>query len=297
VVVPLNGEPPELVTAAPDGVPLALYRARPADPRPAPPLLLVHGTFSNRTFFLGANERGMGRWLAQRGYDVWVAELRGHGRSGSEGRANRWHFEDWILRDAPALVRAVLEATGSDRLIWIGHSAGGVIGFALGGLGHALSGALGAIVALSAAAPTGLGILQYPMAAAGLVVTRLMGRFPARLLGIGPEDEHPGIFAQWMKWNLRGRWHGSDGTDYYANARRIAVPVLGIAGGGDWLIAPPELCRDLLGATSSGDRTFMVAGRAQGFSEDFNHHRVVASSAARAEVWPLIADWIEARFA
>lgn len=292
----MSSEAPETIVRASDGVELALYRARGAELRAAPPLLLIHGTFSNRTFYLGTNERGMGRWLAARGWDVWVAELRGHGRSGHQGQGKRWHFEDWILRDAPALIAGVLGASGSDRLVWVGHSAGGVIGFAFGGLNHALSPALAGIVAISAPAPTGLGLLQYPMAAAGLTVTRLLGRFPARLLRIGPEDEHPEIFAQWMRWNLRGRWLGDDGTDYYANARRITAPVLAVAGGGDWLIAPPDLCEDLLNATSSTDPTFVVAGRATGFNEDYNHHRVVASSAARGDIWPLISDWIEARY-
>ncbi len=296
VLLAVNGEAPVLIVQAADAVSLALYRATTGLARRRPPLVLVHGTFSNRTFFLGARERGLGRSLAARGWDAWVPELRGHGRSGAEGRRRRWHFEDWIRLDAPAIVRAVLDATGQDRLVWVGHSAGGVIGFALAGLEHALSGAVAGIVAAGSPAPTGLGLLQYPMAAAGLSLTRVLGRFPARALGIGPEDEHPGIFGQWMWWNLRGRWHSDDGTDYYANARRIGVPLLGLAGGGDWLIAPPELCEDLLAATGSPDRTFVNCGRAEGFSEDFSHHRLIASTPARAEVWPLIGDWLEARF-
>lgn len=286
---------PALMVRADDGVDLALYRVN-GGGRGAPPLLMVHGTFSNRTFFFGAGERGLGHHLAARGHDVWVLELRGHGRSGDAGRRHRWQFEDWIRRDAPAAVAGVLAATGRERLVWIGHSAGGVIGYAFAGLGQAGSGALAALVTAGSPAPTGLGLVQYPMAAAGLTLSRMMGRFPARLLGIGPEDEHPGIFGQWMRWNLRGRWQGDDGTDYYANARRVGVPLLALSGGGDWLIAPPALCRDLAEATASADRTIVACGRGTGFREDYNHHRLIASSAARAEVWPLIGDWIAARF-
>ncbi len=286
---------PALTIRADDGVELAVYRSDGGGG--GLPLLMVHGTFSNRTFFFGREERGLGWYLAARGFDVWVAELRGHGRSGDAGLRERWDFEDWIRRDAPALVGAVCAATGHDRLVWVGHSAGGVIGYALAGLGRKESDAIAALVTAGSPAPTGLGPLQYPMAAAGLTLTRLLGRFPARLLGIGPEDEHPGIFSQWMRWNLRGRWHGDDGTDYFANARRIETPVLALAGGGDRFIAPPALCRDLAWATSSVDRTVVVCGRAGRFSENYNHHRLIASSPAREEVWPLIGDWIAARFA
>ncbi len=295
VLYDVSDEPVRAVCA--DGVGLALYRARPAEARSATPVLLVHGTFSNRAFFLGRHERGFARYLAGRGFDAWVAELRGHGRSGAAGRAAAWHFEDWIRHDAPALVGRVLEATGAPHLVWAGHSAGGIIGLAFAGLGHPRSAAIGGLVMVGSPAPTGLGIFQVPMAAAALTVTRVMGRFPARLIGIGPEDEHAGIMRQWMRWNLSGRWHGDDGTDYFANCARVAIPILALAGAGDWAIAPPSLCEDLVDATASGDRTFVTCGRAEGFGEDFNHNRVLVSTPARREVWPLIADWIESRFA
>ena len=45
------------------------------------------------------------------------------------------------------------------------------------------------------------------------------------------------VLAQALSY-LRGRWVGDDGTDYFAGCRRITIPVLALAGGGDWLIAP-----------------------------------------------------------
>jgi pimeloyl-ACP methyl ester carboxylesterase len=285
-----------LLARTDDGVDLALYRARPASPRPgAPPLLLVHGTFSNRRFFLGTGDRGLARWLAERGFDAWVAELRGHGRSGAMGRASEWRFEDWIRRDAPALVRAVLDATGADRVVWIGHSAGGVIAAAFAGLGHPESKRIAGIVMVGAPAPTRPGAWHVPLAALGYGVTRVFGRLPARLLRIGPEDEHRGIMGQWMEWNVRGRWIGTDGTDYLAAAARVTVPVLAVAGAGD-LIAPPATCTLLLESLGAGDRTLLVCGRRSGFSRNFTHNRTIVSTAAREEIWPRIAEWIEHRF-
>jgi len=296
--VVLQSLTPEPVRAVcDDGVALALYRARPERPRAVPPVLLVHGTFSNRNFFLGRGERGLARHLAERGLDAWVAELRGHGRSGAAGRAASWHFEDWIRRDAPALVAQVLEETGAARLVWIGHSAGGIIGIGFAGLGHPRSSAVAGLVLAGSPAPTGLGVMQRPLARAAYGITRVMGRFPARLIGIGPEDEHAGIMEQWMRWNLSGQWRGDDGTDYFANCASITVPILALAGGGDWAIAPPDLCEDLVNATASRDRTFIACGRAEGFAEDYNHNRLLVSTPARREVWPLIGDWIEGRFA
>ena len=189
----------------------------------------------------------------------------------------------------------VLAETGHDRLTWLGHSAGGVIGIAFAGLGHPRSGAVGALVMAASPAPTGLGILQYPIAAGALGLTRIFGHFPARLIGIGPEDEHAGIMEQWMRWNLSGRWLGDDGTDYFANCARVTCPVLALSGGGDRVWAPAGKCAALLEATASADRTHTRCARASGFSEDFDHNRLIVSAAARREVWPLIAEWLERR--
>ena len=286
-----------LKVMADDGVELALWRRLPDEPAPrrAMPVLLVHGTFSNRNFFLGTGERGLAHYLASRGFDAWVAELRGHGRSGAAGKQSAWRFEDWILRDAPALLRGVRDATGSERVAWIGHSAGGVIAVAYAGLGAELSPVVGGLVMAAAPAPTRPGAWHVPLAAAGAGITRLLGRFPARALRIGPEDEQPGIMQQWMGWNVRGRWIGDSGTDYLANARRIGVPALALAGSRD-LIAPAGTCRALLETLGSSDRTFLTCGRATGFSENFSHNRLLVSTPAREQVWPRIASWLEARF-
>ena len=99
------------VTAG-DGVTLGLRRiVGPGAPARRTPLLLMHGTFSTWHFF-GA-PHGLGAFLAGQGHDVWVGELRGHGRSDLGGHAG--DFDDWILRDVPALLAAVRAATGALR--------------------------------------------------------------------------------------------------------------------------------------------------------------------------------------
>lgn len=285
-----------LTTMTRDGVELALHRAEPLmNGKSAPPVLMVHGTFSNRNFFLGGGSRGMATFLAQHGYDAWVAELRGHGRSGAAGLMQQWNFEHWIRHDAPALIQGVLSATNSRSVIWLGHSAGGAIGLAYAGLGEALSGAIAGLVMLATPAPTRPGAWHVPLAAIGYGITRMVGRFPARALRIGPSDEHAGIMSQWLSWNVRGRWSGTDDTDFLANARQVRAPVLAVAGSGDF-IAPPSACRRLLDAVGSGDKALVVCGRRSGFSRRYSHNRLVISNPARREVWPVITDWLEQRF-
>ena len=279
-----------------DGVELRLRRAEPVvTQRRCPPVLMVHGTFSNASFFLGGGNRGMARFLAARGIDAWVAELRGHSRSGDAAHGQSWDFEHWIRHDAPTLIRSVLEATGSRSLIWLGHSAGGAIGVAYAGLGAALSDAIAGLIMIATPAPGRPGAWHVPLAAIGYGITRVVGHFPARALRIGPADEHGAILQQWMGWNLSRRWSGTNETDFMANAGRIHAPALALAGSGD-IVAPPAACRRLLDALGSADRTMVVCGRRAGFSRRYTHNRLVVSNDARQEVWPVITDWLEQRF-
>ncbi|MEX5623669.1 alpha/beta fold hydrolase, partial [Pseudomonas syringae] len=64
-------------------VELALTRLGLADQGQAVgvPVILLHGSFSNRRFWYSPKGVGLGAYLARAGFDVWIPEMRGHGLS------------------------------------------------------------------------------------------------------------------------------------------------------------------------------------------------------------------------
>jgi pimeloyl-ACP methyl ester carboxylesterase len=119
-----------------DGWRLALYRypARHRSSRYGP-VLLVHGLGANR-FNMDAPvpEISLAQYLAARGHDVWVAELRGAGRSRPPGwpltRRRTFDFDDYVQKDIPAILRRVLDDSGYPQINWVGHSMGGMLAYA-----------------------------------------------------------------------------------------------------------------------------------------------------------------------
>jgi predicted alpha/beta hydrolase len=274
-----------------DGVSLAVHRLGPGD---GVPVLLTPGTFSNWSFWLGTRGTGFARLLANAGYDAWVLDFRGHGASQRPAPPQRWSFDDWGRRDIPAVVR-VLAAQGR-RPVLVGHSAGGISSLAAIAAEPDVADAVrGAIIA--AAPLPALQRWRRPVALAMRFAARRMNAFPARLLRLGPEDELPGVMEQWITWHLQQRWCGTDGTDYRAALGSVATPLLFLAGAGDHRFAPPHAVRDLHDAASTAPRQWILAGRATGFSRDYGHVDLIVSRAARAEVWPLLLDWIHDRAA
>lgn len=162
-----------------DGWMLALYRFH--DPKShATPVVLCHGMGSNRWNMDGPGKLSLARYLKAKGYDVWVVELRGSGRSTHptwwNGKQYTWTFEDYVQHDAPALLKVVLRETGADRVHWIGHSMGGMIAYAL------LMGPIQTKIASAAtlASPT-MSNVGHPLLDFGVPYRNLLRYLPRRL--------------------------------------------------------------------------------------------------------------------
>ncbi|MCA9615898.1 MAG: alpha/beta fold hydrolase [Polyangiales bacterium] len=110
------------------------------------PVVLIHGLAANRFTFDLDDERSFARHLAARGFDVFVLELRGHGRSEQPGtrpplpdeleRRGRlgnapskhwdWDFDRYVDFDLDAAFDVILAWSGASALHAIGHSMGGI---------------------------------------------------------------------------------------------------------------------------------------------------------------------------
>jgi oxygen-independent coproporphyrinogen-3 oxidase len=270
-----------------DGVELGLARVVGADIG-GDPVVLTHGTFSNATICARLAD-----YLAGYGFDCWVLELRGHGAS--QRAVPDPSFEAFGLFDVPAALATVRARTGRPVFL-VGHSGGG-----LAFLMHLVRKPWGrpdvkGLVLLASQATEACARLRGRLLVAfGRLTDRVPGYTPGRALGLGPEDELRGVLTQWYRWNRTRRWTGQDGLDYLVALGDLSMPALSIAGASDWFIAPPAGCRRLHDALGGSDKTWLLAARSEGFSEDFGHARLIASRAAQREIWPRVLDWLVAR--
>jgi pimeloyl-ACP methyl ester carboxylesterase len=264
------------------------------DGRTGEPVILVHGTFCQRNFWVSDKGFGLGPYLRERGYDVWIPELRGHGRSPRDRRYRKWTAEDQMRRDLPAIQRLVSAEAGG-RAHWVGHSWGGVA--IVGSLGGEWlsSDQMQSVVVLGANITEGDRWMKraLPRAAAWAVLT-VLGRVPARLFRLGPEPESRGYMLDFHRWKGPDpQWLTWDGRDYWDGIRRATVPLLAFAAAND-TSDPATGCRVLFDAVGSEDKEWVLLGADQGFSKDYGHVEMIVSTAASVEVWPRIGDWLDA---
>ncbi|MCA9527281.1 MAG: alpha/beta fold hydrolase, partial [Myxococcales bacterium] len=139
-----------------DGWRIALARVRPtaAGPAHGEPVVCFPGLACNGRLFDFDREHSLARHLAGLGFDVWMIDPRGTGaseRPGFFGRGFGYGFGAYAHQDAPAAVQHVLRATGHSRVLWVGHSMGGLVGYQLS-LHPAMGEHLAGIVALGSPA-------------------------------------------------------------------------------------------------------------------------------------------------
>jgi pimeloyl-ACP methyl ester carboxylesterase len=129
-----------------DGWRLGVRHYRPKEPDPGKlPVILCHGLGLNATFWTITNHH-LPSQLTERGYDVYVFDIRGSGENahlGYHDRINRllrqtplrergerhWTVDDLVRYDVPAILDYVKNDTGHDRVNWVGHSLGGMLAF------------------------------------------------------------------------------------------------------------------------------------------------------------------------
>jgi pimeloyl-ACP methyl ester carboxylesterase len=256
------------------------------------PVILVHGSFSNRRIWYSPKGLGLGPHLARAGFDVWIAEMRGHGLSPRNQHYRRNRVADYARYDLPAIAAFVREQAGQAPH-WVGHSLGGTtLAAALGG--HYLGEEDVASAALfgSQISRVYWPLKMPPVEWGGRLLLKRFAVLSGSLLKRGPEDEPIGLALESMRWHgLFGRF-GDAERDWWAGLADVRVPVLAVAAAGD-LQDPVWACRKLAEQIPEECRHFLELAKGEGFSDDFGHIEMLVSKAAEREVWPLVAHWLK----
>ncbi len=268
-----------------DGLQLAVHRL--GDPE-APSVLLLTGAFSNHTFWLGTRGVGFARFLAGEGFCAYVLDFRGHGQSQLKPPGAHWCFEDWAVHDIPAAL-GVAANTGPARVVT--HSAAGAAALTALALQPELGEKVAKLAILATPYPSLRGFRSLT-ARFAVFFCHHCGRFPARFLHFGPEDEDGGIMAQWLQWNLNGAWVTREGLSVLSHLPKLSFPLLLVAGAGDWLWSPPPLCQRLWQVLPAANKDFWVVGGGDTCPLRPGHVSLVTHPECRRRFWPRLAAWL-----
>jgi alpha-beta hydrolase superfamily lysophospholipase len=313
-----------------DGWRLAIhhYSPRTSEPRKYP-VVLCHGLASNHLAFDVHPELSLARHLAGRGYLTLAVDLRGHGHSErpslTGARRFGWSFDDYLIFDVPAAVAYAKRVAGAPAIHWIGHSMGGVLGYA-----HLARGGSADLRSMTVVGSS----LDYSGAASGfhalLPLREWLHRVPAvpvdwlarlaavlagrvetpferfnvwpsnvdreiwrRLARSGFHAVSSPVMGQLATALARGGLRSRDGAIGYLEGLAAATaPVLALAGSRD-AQCPPEAVRGTLEALASTRRELRVFGKAYGHADEYGHFDLLMGRRAREEVFAHVGAWLD----
>ncbi len=273
-----------------DGVTLRIDRVRPPTGRTRGAVVCLHAMMTDGRYF-GARkgERdgsdAFAHVLAREGFEVFVPDFRGHGRSQPpSANSDDWSFDDLVELDLPAINSACATAAGcrATDLVLLGHSLGGLVSTAAIATSRIPSPRLLVLAATSVWLPGPRGpLVRRAIMGAYRASALLLGHAPIRRLRVGTADEAATYVHQLTGWSASGRWTSLRGVDYTAAAEAVATPVVPLCGAGDWMCTPRDAAA-FLGHLPQAS-PLRVVGTAHGDALDPDHFQLFT----RAELAPM----------
>ena len=200
------------------------------------PIVLVHGSFTNRGFWLSPAGVGLARYLVEQDFDVWLVEMRGHGLSPRNPTYKDNNIERYVTSDIPAINEFIIEKTGI-KPIWAGHSLGGVVISTALASGQLPEISVGGVALFGTQVVRRRLPLQIPFVPSigKLWFTLKQHEMDGRKLGIGPENEPAGIAKEYLSWlGSFGKWRLKSNKTLLRNKwQGLNIPVLAMVGKND----------------------------------------------------------------
>lgn len=270
-----------------------------AGERPRAIVVLGHAMLVDSRTLCRPDRPTLGSVLVAAGFRVLAPDLRGHGESGpraAEGGA--WTADD-IIGDVGEFVELARALEPERPVLLVGHSL--FAQSSLAWLGQHPEAPVEAAVLLTSDMwnrrfePSWMiGWLKLLISISLWVLTLVLGRLPARWLGLGTADEPRSYWSQHTAWMLKDRWTSVDGSvDYWAGLERITTPVLHMLSMGDRMLARPT--SSARWSSPVRTRELVILGREDAPGDLArlrpNHMRAVTDPANKM-AWHWIAGWL-----
>ncbi len=259
--------------------------------------VLAHALMARRSEF-HQEGGGFAGFLAARGWRVVSFDFRGHGDSGPTAASGaRYTYDDLVHADLPAVVScARSRARGKLPVVVVGHSLGGhtsLVAQATGAIDVDALVGFGACPWVRALDPSRVRWAAKRAVVEGmLAAARRVGRFPARALGRGSDDESLACIEDIARFARVG-WTSADGAvDYLEAIGRVGVPVLQVVSAGDRLECAPACGASLLERCGGGAARDLL--RIDGGDEGRKApgHMGMVTSARVTRAWTEVEEWM-----
>lgn len=271
-------------------------------PGTGPPVFLLHGAIENGRIFVHPEaQKGFAVALARQGYDVYVADLAGRGRSTPPIHAGTWQGQnESIHQEIPLMLKTIAQRRPGVPMIWGAHSWGGVLLMAvLARQPHWLNALKGVVFFGTKRSVQGLNFEKalkvytfWNRLAVPLV--RWKGFLPARELKLGADAESRQSHAESVYWVRSKTWLDPyDGFNYARGLQALDLPpLLYLAGQNDFALGHMPDVKNFQTEVGGQRDSFWLLAKSQGFQHNYGHIDMLTHRDAPGDHFPQIISWM-----
>lgn len=267
-----------------------------------PAILMIHGLAEDKHIYHQNSGGGLAVFLAEAGFDVYVGELRGYGKSKPELKPGMEISQHQIItEDLPAFFDLIQRNHPDEPFFAVGHGWGSVL------LNSALIrrpdvlGRVAGLVHLAASRARLEGLRPKSLVSellwryAAPLLGRSKGVIPACSLGIGSADLSRTLHAEHLQWAWGGEWRDQqDAFDYALALRTLAWPAgLYLAGNEDHYMGHFSDVKAFAFEMGEHDAQIIRLKKGTGCSRDYGHNDLLTHPQAEVDHFPLVLSWLE----
>ncbi len=285
------------------GVTLHLRHIFPRHGALGEPVLMLHGAIENGRVFYSERGKGLAPYLAQHGLDIYVADLRGRGKSTPPiGRSSRFGQTEAITEDIPAFLEAIRQRRGDSPQHWVAHSWGGVLLFSFLARFPDYGKKLKTIVCFGTKRTIRVRhfkkrlVMDLCWDHFGRLLVKIFGYLPTTLLKVGSDNETDKSHLHVKRWvQPSSLWIDPDDGFDYGGAILTATlpPTLHFAGAADSYLGHPRDVRDFIQETHLKNFDYVLLSKEQGHLHDYGHVNMLTHPDAAKDHFPAVLAWIK----
>ena len=264
------------------------------------PVLMLHGVIENGKIFYTNTGKGLACFLAEQGFDVYVADFRGKGLSKPSIKENFHHGQfEAITQDIPLFVDYISQRT-QQKIHVICHSWGGVL-FAsyLAKFPENVSNISSNVCFGTKRSIYQTGIIKFLKVdflwnSVAQWLAKRKGYIDAVKLKFGADNETLLFLQQSTQWVKKQPWHDpQDGFDYQLSSQTVNWPdTWHITGINDHILGHADDVKAFI-KESNNQAKFSLLSKNSGNLHDYDHIDILTNSSAIHDHFPKIAQWLK----
>lgn len=266
------------------------------------PVFLLHGAIENGHIFYSKNQKGLAPFLAEHGFDVYIGDLRGRGKSTPPiSRNSHYGQTEAIDEDIPAFIEQIIKLRGEVPQFWVAHSWGGVLLSSYLAKHEKYRHLVKGMVYFATKRSVRVinfhrfFMIDFMWNIFGTFLTKIYGYLPAKTWRYGSDNETLKSHAHSVAWVKPSPWVDPDDQfDYGTAIKKIKLPpILYLTGAKDYCLGNKSDVIDFIEESDCKSAKFILLSKKNGHRHDYNHINILTHPDARDDQFKLVLEWMQ----